>query len=303
VLVDGNITDGSSRNLPFDLGGVAGSESLVDALEQIRRDSTVRAVVLRVNSPGGSAFASDVIARAVARVRAAGKPVITSMGDVAASGGYYVAAPSDVIFAQPSSTTGSIGIFGFKLDVSRLLGALSINVEVTRRGPHADALSPYRPWTPEEKADAERKIRHMYGLFTATVVEGRKGRGLSTHERVDAVGRGAVWTGAQARARGLVDEFGGLTAAIDRAAAMGRIPRVSDEPVELLVLPRPSRSLLGSLAGASELGQSPEGDAVKLTPALRDALRLAAPYVFGRGEGIEARLPFDDDLMSTSADQ
>jgi len=293
VLVDGNITDGSSRGLPFDLGGVAGADSLVDALDDARRDPGVRAVVLRVNSPGGSAFASDVVARAVARVRAAGKPVVASMGDVAASGGYYVSAPADVIFAEPSTTTGSIGIFGFKLDASRLLAALSMNVEVTKRGPHADALGPHRAWTPEEKAMAERKIRHLYGLFTATVVEGRKSRGLSTVERVDAVGRGAVWTGAQARGHGLVDQFGGVIAAIDRAATMAGIPRLLDEPVELQILPRPVKSLLGALTGVAG-GPREEGAAApKLAPPLRDALRFAAPYVFGPGEGIEARLPYD----------
>ena len=293
LFVDGNITDGASRRLPFDLGGVVGSDSLVDALDEIRRDSAVRAVVVRVNSSGGSAFASDVIARAVARVRAAGKPVVASMGDVAASGGYYIAAPADVIFAHPSTTTGSIGIFGFKLDVSRLLAALSLNVEVTKRGPHADAQSAYRPWTPEERANAERKIRHLYGLFIATVVEGRKTRGLSTPERVDAVGRGAVWTGAQARGHGLVDELGGLTAAIDRAAALGGVPRLTGEPVDLLLLPRPTTSLLGTLSGISG---AQDQDTAKLAPPLRDTLKFAAPYIYGPGEGIEARLPYELEL-------
>ena len=257
-------TDPAST-FPFDLGGVAGADTLVEALEECRRDASIRAVVLRVNSPGGSAFSSDVIARAVSRLRAAGKPVITSMGDVAASGGYYVAAPTDVIFAEPSTTTGSIGIFGFKLDVSRLLAALSINVEVYRRGPHADQLLPFRPWTDEERAMAERKIRYLYDLFTATVAAGRKARGF-TPARVDKVGRGHVWTGAQARTLGLVDELGGVTAAIDRAAALGAVPTDGGQLPDLVVLPRSSATILQKLVGLADVGSGPAGRRAVASP-------------------------------------
>jgi protease IV len=296
ILVDGTIAEGSSQHLPFDLGGTAGADTLVEALEECRRDPDIRTVVLRVNSPGGSAFSSDVIARAVSRVRAAGKPVITSMGDVAASGGYYVAAPTDVIYAQPSTTTGSIGIFGFKVDLSRLLTILSINVEVTRRGPHADQQAPFRPWTAEERATTERNIRHLYDLFTSVVAEGRKSRGF-TKARVDQVGRGHVWTGAQARTLGLIDDFGGVTAAIDRAASLAGVPRQPDEMPELLVLPRSTQTVLQSIAGLVDVDRV-EADAPRqrVTEPLRSALRLAAPYLFGPGEGVEARLPFDLDV-------
>jgi protease-4 len=308
VLIDGTITEGPSQHLPFGLGGAAGADTLVEALEECRRDPGIGAVVLRVNSPGGSAYSSDVIARAVARVRAAGKPVVTSMGDVAASGGYYVAAPTTLIFAEPSTTTGSIGIFGFKLDVSRLLASLSINVEVFRRGSHADQLSPFRPWTDAERHTAESKIRYLYQLFTSTVAAGRAPRGL-TATRVDEIGRGHVWTGAQARGLGLVDELGGLTAAIDRALSLGRIPISAGETPDLVVLPRSSATILQKLVALSQ-GQgdtdfdsdfagatrgAPSGATALIGP-LRPALRLAAPYLLGPGEGIEARLPFDLDI-------
>jgi protease-4 len=125
------------------------------------------------------------------------------------------------------------------------------------------------------------------------VAQGRKGRGLSTPERVDAVGRGAVWTGAQARGHGLVDQFGGVIAAIDHAAALARIPRLADEPVELQVLPRPSKSLLGALTGVAA---GAEERPLPLAPELRAVVRLAAPYIFGPGDGIEARLPYDVDF-------
>jgi protease-4 len=304
ILIDGTITEGASRHLPFDLGSVAGADTLVDALDECRRDPDIRAVVLRVNTPGGSAFSSDVIARAVLRVRAAGKPVVVSMGDVAASGGYYVSAPADVIFAEPSTTTGSIGIFGFKVDVARLLSMLSINVEVLRRGPHADQEGPYRPWTPEERQIAERKIRYLYDLFVATVASGRKSRGL-TPERVDHVGRGHVWTGAQAQVLGLVDELGGVLAAIDRAGTLGGVPVAFSESPELVLLPRSTKSVLQAVAGLARADTAagegePSNDrspsSTSLTPPLRAALRLAAPYLFGAGEGVEARLPFDLEL-------
>ena len=295
ILVEGAIVDGPNEELPLGSGGLAGSDALVAALDEARRDPSVRAVVLRVNSPGGSAFASDVIARAVARVRAAGKPVVVSMGDVAASGGYYIAAPSDAIFAEPSTTTGSIGIFGYKLDVSGLLAKLSLSTEVTTRGPHADAMLPFRPWTPEERQAAQQKIRHLYEMFLSTVASGRQRSGL-TVERVDQLGRGHVYTGAQAKALGLVDELGGVTAAIDRAVALSDIPLRPGEAPELLVLPRPSGSLLKRLASVARVGERGDGEdesPPRIAAPLRPLIRLVGPYLFGRGEGIEARLPFE----------
>ena len=294
ILVEGAIVDGPNEELPLGSGGLAGSDALVGALDEARRDPSVRAVVLRVNSPGGSAFASDVIARSVARVRAAGKPVVVSMGDVAASGGYYIAAPSDAIFAEPSTTTGSIGIFGYKLDVSALLAKLSLSTEVTTRGSHADAMLPFRPWTPGEREAAQQKIRHLYDMFLAVVANGRQRRGL-TVERVDELGRGHVYTGAQAKALGLVDELGGVTAAIDRAVALSDLPLRPGEAPELLVLPRPSATLLKRLASFAQAGAAGEAieDPPRLAAPLRPLIRLLGPYLFGPGEGIEARLPFE----------
>jgi len=245
--------------------------------------------VLRVNSPGGSAFASDVVARAVARLRAAGKPVVVSMGDVAASGGYYIAAPADAIFAEPSTTTGSIGIFSYKLDVAGLMRSLSLHTEVYRRGPHADAASPYRPWTAEERAAAAQKIRHLYNLFLGTVGAGRRRAGVDA-ARADELGRGHVYTAAQAQRLGLVDELGGATAAIDRAAVLGRIPLEPDESPELLVLPRPKTSLLKLVTGLEANTEAPT-----LSPALRAALRMLGPYLFAPAAAEQARLPFDLD--------
>jgi len=321
LFVDGTMVDGPNVALPFGMGDFAGSDTLGAALEQCRRDPTIAAVVLRVNSPGGSAFASDVLAREIKKVRAAGKPIVVSMGDLAASGGYYIAAPADVIYAEPSTTTGSIGVFGYKVDAQKLLGMLGINVETYRRGAHADFLSPYRPWTDEERALAQQQIVHLYQLFVATVADGRRSRGL-TAARVDELGRGHVWTGALAQGLGLVDRLGGVSAAVDEAARLGGVPVGRDRLPDLALLPVENKGLLRRLAGAAsaldngaleggsidsagheldEESESPEPIVARpaslLTGDARAALRLLAPFlVQGSGAGFAARLPYDIDV-------
>jgi protease-4 len=305
VLVDGTITDGPNQALPFGLGSLAGSDTLASALEECRRDATVGAVVLRVNSPGGSAFASDVLARGIVKLREAGKPVVVSMGDLAASGGYYISAPASVIYAEPSTVTGSIGIFGFKVDISRLMNLLGVSVETYRRGTHADYQSPYRPWTEAEVRLAMEQIRHLYELFVDTVATGRKSRGL-TPARVDELGRGQVWTGALAQGFGLVDRMGGVSDAIDEAARVGRAPLGPDHLPQIEVLPRPPGGLLGlvsglasEVAGEGALAPPPPpalAPAALATPEGRAAARLIAPLFIGGGSGYLARLPFDIDL-------
>jgi protease-4 len=299
VLADGTIIDGPSHRLPFGAGAFTGADTLVEALEECRRDAAVGAVVLRVNSPGGSAFASDVVARAIGKLRRAGKPVIASMGDVAASGGYYISAPTDAIFAEPSTISGSIGIFGYKVDVRRLMGTLGLGVETNRRGQHADYLSPYRPWSDDEIKIAAEKIRHFYDLFLGTVADGRRGKGL-TRARVDEIGRGHVWTGAEALALGLVDQLGGVSAAIDLAAQLGHVPLERSGLPALAILPRPQGGLLRELAG---LGASESASALEQTLRARlgdagvsAAIRLLAPFLLGDGTGIEARIPYDIEI-------
>jgi protease IV len=303
LLAEGNIVDGKSRDTPLDIGTFAGSETLVAALEECRRDPSIGAIVLRVNSPGGSAFASDVISRAVTRTRAAGKPVVVSMGDHAASGGYYIAAPADVVFADPSTITGSIGIFGFKADAGQLMNLLGLSVETYRRGAHADYQSPYRPWTEDEIKIAMDKIRHLYALFIETVANGRRSKGM-TPARVDEIGRGQVWTGALAQGLGLVDRMGGVSAAIDEAARLGRVPLGRDGLPEIHVLPRPASGLLRQLTAVgglladsdTEAAPAPIKPAELLLPEGRAALRLLAPLLFAGGSGFEARLPYDIEL-------
>jgi protease-4 len=300
VLVDGAITDGHSRRLPFDLGTFAGSDTLVAALQACQQDASVGAVVLRVNSPGGSAFASDVIARAILQLRKVHKPVIVSMGDTAASGGYYISAPADLIYAEPSTITGSIGIFGYKVDVQKLLAMLGVTTETYRRGTHADYQSSDRPWTPEEIRMVAEKIRHFYGLFLNIVAEGRRSRGL-TLARVDEIGRGHIWTGGEALGLGLVDRMGGVSDAIDEAARLSGAPLGRDGQPDVAVLPPPSSGLaerlLGTGAGDDDhtaTGAGAEG-LLKMSGAA-PAVRLLAPLVAGGNIGIQAGIPYDLEI-------
>jgi protease-4 len=296
VLIDGAIADGGPDQGPRLPGGeVAFADPIIAAVDEMRRDGSVRAVVLRVNSPGGSAFASDRIARAVIRLRAAGKPVIVSMGDLAASGGYYVAAPCDEILASAGTITGSIGIFGYKVDLQGLLGKVGVGAELYRRGPHADLFSPYRAWTDEEQGIVRDHIGRMYQLFLDTVAAGRHSRGI-TAARANELGRGRVYTGAQALDVRLVDRLGGLSDALDEAARRGRVPRGPGGIPELVVLPRPLASPIDTLlrlAGVSEEASASDAVGALLTRQARGAARLLAPLLLGQGSGFEARLPYD----------
>jgi protease-4 len=288
VLVDGAITEGQPGGLPFSTGGLAFADQIIEAIEQMKDDGSVRAVVLRVNSPGGSALASDRIARAVMRLRAR-KPVIVSMGDLAASGGYYVSAPADEIFASPGTTTGSIGIFGMKVDVASLVARVGLGVETYKRGAHADLFSPYRSWSDDERKIMEGHIRGMYQLFLDTVAAGRKSRGINA-QRADELGRGRIWTGAQALDVRLVDKLGGFSDALDEAARRGDVELGAGGIPELVVLPRPVTSPLEALLRLQGL-QEREPSLVERYGGV--AARLLAPLLMGASNGIEARLPYD----------
>jgi protease-4 len=244
-----------------------GLQTLLPAIISARQDDSVKAIVLRVDSPGGSALASDLIARELERTRSV-KPVVCSFGDLAASGGYFIAAPCQKIFAAPSTITGSIGIFSGKFDVSGLAGKLGVHVEQFERGKHATIESMWRPYTDEERALILQKLRYYYGRFVATVA---RGRGLTTAQ-VDALGRGHIWSGRAAQARGLVDAFGGLGDAVAEAKRLAGLRE--DAPVEISPAPE-EPSLLGTIA--SWLGIHLEArdslSALALTPGLVNALR------------------------------
>jgi protease-4 len=197
---------GNERNM--------GSDRIAAAIREARLDTSVKAIVFRINSPGGSALASDVILREV-KLASEVKPVIASMGDVAASGGYYVAAAADMIIASPNTITGSIGVFGLVPNMQNFFNKkLGITFDNVKTNEYADLMTVTRPLTRNERAMIQEMVEQVYETFTGHVSEGR---GL-TVAMVDSIGQGRVWSGAEALQLGLVDEFGGLNYAIEKAA-------------------------------------------------------------------------------------
>jgi protease-4 len=207
-------------------GDVVGSQTLIDAIRKAREDAGVKAVVLRIDSPGGSSIASDVVWRELMLTREQ-KPLIVSMSDLAASGGYYIAMPAHVIVAQPGTLTGSIGIFGGKFVTGGTLEKLGANIEAVSQGRFAEMNSPGRPWTPEERAKLQAQLEAFYDQWVEKAAEVRK----TTPEKIDAVAQGRVWTGRQAKAAGLVDELGGLDRALSIARQRAKLPPGDDSDI------------------------------------------------------------------------
>lgn len=282
VLVDGGIVDGNNVDVPLLGMHFSGGRSVVAALETMAADPTIGAILLRVDSSGGSAFASDQIWRAVRRARER-KPVIASMGAVAASGGYLVACAADEIWVDPATLTGSIGVFAGKVDVQQLAKKLSIGVEIFQKGRYAAGESIWRPYSPDERAALAELLRTSYRLFLQRVSQGR---GLPT-ERVHQLGQGRVYSGQAALRNGLADREGGLAQAMERARKLAHLP--SD--AEVVLLPGRKFSLwdfvLGQTVSASDEQPTSEvlSRLLKLPSELHHALGLAAT-VYSTG-GIE----------------
>ena len=239
VRVEGVILSGSPPVSPFNGGGGAYSDQIVEHLERAQKDSSVKAIVLRVDSPGGSVVASDEIYQQMLKME---KPIAVSMGELAASGGYYISAPADVIMANPATLTGSIGVIAQVTNLEELMEKIGVEVVVIKSGIHKDEGSPFREMTEEEKAIWQAIIDEAYGQFVAIVAEGRD----LPEEKVREIADGRVYTGKQAMELGLVDELGNLPEAIDRAAELGGI---EGEP-RLLEYHRPPtlfESFFGSL--------------------------------------------------------
>ncbi len=266
-------------------GGPAtiGSKETSEAIRDARKDSSVKAVVLRVNSPGGSALASDVIWREVVLTRDE-KPVVVSMGDVAASGGYYISCAADHIYAMPNTITGSIGVFGIIPNTEPFYEEnLDINFERVRTNPHADLGTINRAMNKKERKVMNQGIVETYQTFIEKVA---KGRDMST-EMVDSLGRGRVWSGLDALDNGLVDELGGMKKAIEKAAELAEI-----EDYETRALPEiksPIEKVMDKLTGKArtKLIKSEFGD-----HGYRIYKRFRYIRSLTKMEGIQARLPY-----------
>ena len=233
IYAVGTITSGASSESPS--GQVVGSDTIVEYLRKARADNSIRAIVLRIDSPGGSAVASDIIWREIMLTRDQ-KPVIASMSDVAASGGYYIAMPAHAIVAQPATLTGSIGVVMIRFVIDGTLDKLGLNLETVKSGKYADLFSPVRPFTPDERKKVGELMQATYDSFVEKAAAGRN----TTPERIDAIAQGRVWTGKQAKELGLVDELGGLDKALALAKERAKIAASSE--VELVVFP-PKKSL------------------------------------------------------------
>lgn len=232
IYASGAITSGRSSSGPL-TGESVGSDTVVAAVNDAANDKTVKAIVLRVDSGGGSALASDVMWYALENAKAK-KPVVVSMGDVAASGGYYIACNANKIVAEPSAITGSIGIFVFKPNIKGFYEWIGVSNEYTMRGKNAGIFRATEKWTPEERAKMESQISSVYyDSFIPKVAAGRK----KTNEEANTLGQGRVWTGTQAKANGLIDEFGGLEKAISIAKELANLP--ADKDVRRVVFPAP----------------------------------------------------------------
>jgi protease-4 len=278
VIVEGDMVDGRSSHIPLVDMTLVGSYSVADTIKQVKDDPTIKSVVLRIESPGGSSLAADVMWRSIEELAKA-KPLIVSMGSYAASGGYYIAAPGRTIYALPLTITGSIGVFFGKADVSGLLKKIGVNVDTDRTAPHADLESLFRPFTPEETKSLEVKVDQFYATFLDRVSQGRH----MTKEQIDAVGRGRVWTGQQAWQRGLVDKMGGLRHALEEARAIAKLP----EDAPIVEYPAVEVSLVDKARAAITLLSRAEADAsvLQMLPEqVKSLARALAPMMVYRPE-------------------
>jgi len=265
----------SGESLPQSMGGT----TVARWIRQARQDKSIAAIVFRVDSPGGSSVASDVIWREVFLAKKE-KPFVVSMSDVAGSGGYWISMAAHKIVAQPQTLTGSIGVLAGKFDLSALYEKLGLTSEKIAYGKEADIFSTFRPFSPEEKKIMKDEILWTYDQFLTKVAEGRN----MTKDEVNAVGRGRVWTGAQARDLKLVDELGGLTKAVELAKGLAGIAR--EEEVRLVVWPKKRtfwESLFGRRAPESVLDMRPGLKQAALALRLMERTRVWAVMPFWSG--------------------
>jgi len=242
VRVEGVILSGSPPVSPFSSTGGAYSDQIVEYLKRAQEDASVKAIVLRINSPGGSVVASDEIYQQILKMD---KPIVVSMGELAASGGYYISAPADIIMANPATLTGSIGVITQVPNLEELMQKIGVEVVVIKSGIHKDEGSPFREMTEEEKAIWQAIIDEAYDQFVSIVARGRD----LPEEKVREIADGRVYTGQQALELGLVDELGNLPEAIERAAELGGIkgrPRLVEYHRPLTLF----ESFFGSWAGS-----------------------------------------------------
>lgn len=251
IYASGPIISGKSNSSPF-ADETIGSDTIAAAIKAAREDNSIKAIILRVNSPGGSPLASDIIWREILLAKKAKKPVIACMSDVAASGGYYISMGADKIVAQPSTITGSIGIFGGKFNINGLYkDYLGMNTEAITRGKNADFYSEYKNFSEEELTKLQKYMDEFYIDFTSKAAQGRNMK----VEAIDNIGQGRVWSGVRGKEIGLVDELGGLQKSIQVAKELAQLPANSSP--QLVEFPKVSgfAAMLADLEEGAAISQ------------------------------------------------
>jgi protease-4 len=290
IYASGAINIGHSHNSPFG-GQMVGSDTVVKAVNDAAADNSIKAIVLRIDSPGGSALASDLMWKAIEDAKAK-KPVVVSMSDVAASGGYYISCNANKIIAEPSTITGSIGLFLGKPVLRGFYDWLGISNEYVMKGKNAGIFRETEHWTDDEKKKMLDSAHHIYfDNFVAKVAKGRN----KTNEEVDSIGEGRVWTGTQAKSNGLIDEFGGLEKAIEVAKQLANLP--ADKDVRRVIFPEP-RPLFETWFGSDDSADAKTEQAqAALASSMPEGVRNALKYsqMFNRMNQGDAMLlmPFE----------
>ena len=292
IYASGAITGGSSNRSPFG-GENVGSDTMIKAINDAAEDKSIKAIVLRVDSPGGSALASDLMWYALENAKAK-KPVVVSMSDVAASGGYYIACNANKIVAEPSTVTGSIGVFMGKPVMKGFYDWIGVSNEYVMRGKNAGIFRETVKWEGDELKKMQESVNNIY--FTNYVPKVAKGRG-KTDEEVNTIGQGRVWTGSQAKQNGLIDEFGGLEKAIEIAKELANLP--ADKDVRRVNFPEPKpffETIFGGASAETQEQKTQEAMIKALPEDVRKTLRYASILdTMKRGEAM-MMLPYELEI-------
>jgi protease-4 len=293
IYATGVITTGKSEEGLF-AAETTGSTTMLEAIRQAESDDTVKAIVLRVDSPGGSALASDLIWN---ELKHAKKPVVASMSDTAASGGYYISMAAQKIYAEPGTLTGSIGVVGGKLAIGGTLNKLGITTEVLSRGANSGILSPDKPFSASERKAMTTLMQDVYEQFLDKALAGRRRAGKKmTREQLIQLAGGRIWTGRQAKANGLIDELGTLQDAIYAARALAKLP--ADKEPELLLLPK-SKGFFDSFLEEMSDSRAPQlhmRSWLRELPELQRKLRGLDGLLHLRSEPVWLTLPYRIDI-------
>jgi protease IV len=292
IYASGGIVSGKSSNGGITGGGqMSGSDTLVRAINDATDNESIKAIVLRVDSPGGSALASDLMWHALENAKAK-KPIVVSMSDYAASGGYYISCNANKIVAEPSTLTGSIGMFTGKMTLKGLYNWAGVSNEYLLRGKNAGLYRESEKWTPEEHAKMVESANTVY--YDNFVPKVAKGRG-KTAEEINAIGQGHVWTGFQAKDKGLIDEYGGLEKAIDVAKELANLPAEKDVKRVVFPSPQPFFESLFDSDNASIKAETQKAMVESLPKELQKSLRFAKMFEQMNGQNMML-LPFEMEI-------